>query len=212
MAAGATDPNVDSDATGFKYSVAIPAEFPAGTYFVRFNATNYGYVSDTDYVTDSVAFQAIQIGTATVGKKASGDACTQCHGDHLAAFHDARHGVKFDTDECNSCHDQSGNHAAPLANRVHAIHASSTAGDLYSPTIDGDPAGLRWSEVEYPVSYRSGSGLDNAVPPGATMRCAVCHTSGNTQFQTNVGEVSCMGCHADATGALDHFRQNGGKY
>jgi len=198
-----TDPNVKTDATGFKYQVAIPAGFPSGTYFVRFYATNYGYVSDTNYMTDSNAFQVIQIGTATAQDKVAGDACTNCHGTHTAAFHDARHNVVFDTDQCISCHDLSGNFADPLSNRVHAIHSSSASGDTHNRD---------WTEVEYPVGYRSGSGIRDAVPPGATMRCSVCHTSGNAQFQQNVAEISCMGCHADAPGALDHFRQNGGEY
>jgi hypothetical protein len=43
-------------------------------------------------------------------------------------------------------------------------------------------------------------------------RCSVCHSSGNTQYQANVAQFSCMGCHADNPGAMDHMRQNGGDY
>jgi hypothetical protein len=187
-----TDARILTDATGFRYRLGpVPAGM-TGTYFVRFYAADYGRVSDADYVTDSNAFLTIQIGNATAQNKISGD-CTKCHGTGTAAFHDTRHGVVYDTDECISCHDLSGNHAAPLANRVHAVHSSSVAGDL---------AGADWSHVAYPVRARSGS----------VMRCEVCHSSGNVQFQQNVSDFSCGGCHADNTGALDHFMQNGGQH
>jgi hypothetical protein len=188
-----TDPNVLTDSTGFKYKLQPIPTGMTGTYMVRFYGQNYGRVSDTDYVTSSNGFVKFQIGTATEQKKISGDACVTCHGALPAPFHDARHAVVFDTDECVSCHDLSGNHADALANRVHAVHASSITGDIL---------GVNWSAVEYPVGTRNGDVKD----------CAVCHTSGNTQFQANVAQMPCMGCHADKPGATDHMRQNGGPY
>jgi len=188
-----TDANVLTDSTGFKYKLQPIPTGMKGTYLLRFYAQNYGYKSATDYVTSSNVFTPIQIGTATADKKISGDACVTCHGSLTAPFHDARHAVVFDTDECVSCHDLSGNHADALANRVHAVHAAEIAGDIL---------GISWADVEYPVGAKNG-GVKN---------CAVCHTSGNVQFQANVHEMSCMGCHADNPGAMDHMRQNGGKY
>jgi OmcA/MtrC family decaheme c-type cytochrome len=188
-----TDTNVKTDSAGFKYQLAaIPAGMTPGTYMVRFYAGDYGYKSDTDYVTSSNAFTTIQIGTATAQKKVSGD-CTKCHGTAPAPFHDARHGVVFDTDECISCHDLSGGHAAPLSNRVHAVHSGSVTGDIMN---------ISWAETEYPVGTKN----------GGAQNCAVCHDSTSTQFQQNVSEVSCRGCHADNVGATDHMLQNGGKY
>ena len=97
----------------------------------------------------------------------------------------------FDTDQCVSCHDLSGNHADPLSNSVHAVHSASVQGDLLA---------ISWAEVEYPVGAKSyGVG-----------KCSVCHSSGNVQYQANASETACTGCHADAPGALDHMWQNGG--
>ena len=188
-----TDANVLTDSTGFKYKLQpIPAGM-TGTYMVRFYGQNYGRLSDTDYVTSSNGFAKFQIGTATEDKKVSGDACVTCHGTLPAPFHDARHAVVFDTDECVSCHDLSGNHADSLANRVHAVHAAEVTGDIM---------GISWVDVTYPVGTRNGGVKD----------CAVCHSSGSTQFQATVHEAPCMGCHADNPGAMDHMRQNGGQY
>jgi hypothetical protein len=186
-----TDVNNLTDATGFKYKLQpIPASMK-GTFFVRFYGTNFGYVSDTNYGTDSNAFLTIQVGTATADKKISGNNCVDCHGTGLAPFHDARHGVKFDTDECISCHDQSGNHADPLSNRVHAVHSASLQGDMLA---------IGWTEVKYPVGAKS----------GGVAKCSVCHSSGSTQYLNAPGQTACTGCHADNAGALDHFWQNGG--
>jgi hypothetical protein len=192
-----TDINNLTDATGFKYQLQpIPAGM-TGTFFVRFYGTNYGYVSDTNYGTDSNAFLTIQVGTATAEKKISGSSCVDCHGTGTAPFHDARHGVKFDTDECISCHDQSGNHADPLSNRVHAVHAASVKGDMLA---------IPWAEVKYPVGAKSGF----SATSGGIGNCGVCHDSTNKQYTKNVSETACTGCHADSVGALDHFWQNGG--
>jgi len=200
-----TDTNVQTGATGFKYQLKpIPAlttdrnpgTFVPGTYMIRFYAQNYGYVSDSDYVISSNAFTTIQIGTATADKKTAGD-CTKCHGTGTAPWHDARHSVVVDTDECVSCHDLSGNHADALANRAHSVHSASALGDIMK--IDWSPTG---ENIKYPVG----------TSVGGVRNCGVCHDSGNSTYIDNVAEFSCMGCHADNDAALSHMRQNGGKY
>jgi hypothetical protein len=106
--------------------------------------------------------------------------------------------VVFDTDQCISCHDYSGGHAATIANRVHAVHSANSWGDMsntYGTTTARD-----WSDVTYPSDIA---------------RCNACHSSGNTSFKTTVHEVACLGCHGDdpATGgATNHLLQNGGDY
>jgi hypothetical protein len=196
-AGAVADPNILTDSTGFKYKLnAIPAGL-TGTFFVRFIANNYGYVSDTNYITDSNAMTSFQIGTATVDLKVAGD-CMRCHGTRTAPFHDARHNVQFDTDQCLSCHDQSGNHADAISNRVHAVHSASKLGDILAIDWSAAPNG----PLNYPVGAKNGD----------VRNCSVCHSSGNGQYKVNAVENACMGCHADAPGALDHFRQNGGKF
>lgn len=185
-----TDANVQTSTSGFKYKLQPIPVGMKGTFMVRFDAADYGRISDKNFISTSDAYLTIQIGTATVDKKIAGD-CTKCHGTGTAPFHDARHAVVFNTDECISCHDLSGNHADPLANRVHAVHSSSVTGDLM---------GVDWSEVAYPVGTKN----------GGVQKCAVCHDSGNAQYQSNVASFTCRGCHADNVGALDHMLQNGG--
>jgi cytochrome c1 len=159
---------------------------------------------------ESVAFQTIQIGSATVEKKVSGDICVNCHGAPPITFpgHNARHVVVWDTDQCNACHDYSGNHAAALSNRVHAVHSANTLGDMLNTrsmqttsggfnasTIDVD-----WSDIGYPQNINN---------------CATCHASGNTSYRSVVHEVSCLGCHGDniyTGGSSNHMLQNGGDW
>ncbi|HZW37148.1 MAG: multiheme c-type cytochrome [Deltaproteobacteria bacterium] len=198
MFVSTTDNNVKTDATGFKYQVTVPAGLTAGTYMVRVRMADYGYKSDTDYQMEGVAFQNIQIGSATVTKKVAGDGCVNCHGTGTAPFHDARHVVVFDTDQCISCHDYSGGHAATLSNRVHAVHAENSWGDMNNTY--GTTTARQWDDVTYPSNIA---------------RCSACHSSGNTSFKTTVHEVACLGCHGDdpATGgATNHLLQNGGDY
>jgi hypothetical protein len=206
-----TDAQVTTSTAGFSYKLtAIPAGTTSGTYMVRFIAANYGYKSDTDYKIDSTAFKTIQIGTATAEQKLSGNACVDCHGTGTLGAHDARHSVVFDTDECISCHDKSGNHANPIDNRVHAIHSASLKGDL----LDID-----WTAVTYPqgipapVIYSATTPrVKGQVTSTAAVRCITCHTSTSTKYKTtSVSERACIGCHADKPGAIDHFLQNGGK-
>jgi hypothetical protein len=203
-----TDPQVLTDATGFKYKLsAIPAGV-SGTFMVRFIAQNYGYVSDTNYKIDSTAFQTIQIGTATADPKVSGNACVDCHGAGTLGAHDARHSVIFDTDQCLSCHDRSENHGDTLDNRVHAVHSASK---------NGDALGIDWSSVTYPQGIPSIGGdettgiLSISGNTGAS-RCITCHTTSSTTWKTSgIAKKACIGCHADKQGAKDHMLQMGGK-
>ncbi len=173
------------DATGFHYEVTVPADVTAGTYMVRTIFADYGYNSATDYQIDSIGFSTLQIGTATVEKKVAGDACVDCHGTGFAPFHNARHSVVFDTDECLSCHDQSGNYADMLANRIHAIHAASKTGDSHARD---------WTAVTYPQKVLS---------------CESCHNSGKTTYLSVILGTACAGCHADDQATMSHMEQNG---
>ena len=196
MFVSTTDNNVATDNTAFKYKVTIPSGLTTGTYMVRTRFGDYSRVNDNNYVVESIAFRNIQIGDNVVTKKVAGDACYDCHGTGSAPFHDARHIVVFNTDECVSCHDYSGGHAAVLANRVHAVHAASKTGDY----VIGAATPIDWSDVTYPL----GLGW-----PGGIGRCDICHTSGNTSYRSNVKAISCLGCHGDRPGADAHLLQNG---
>jgi len=169
------DPRVETDATGFMYRLlAIPAGMEAGTYMVRVRIGDYSRVGTDDYVIESLAFTTIQIGTADVEPKVSGDACIDCHGTGTAEFHDERHAVVFDTDECLACHDKSGNYADYIGNRVHAVHRATITGDLHT--------GRDWSEVTFPRPANN---------------CTTCHT--NLEADTPVWRtpfmLACGGCH-----------------
>jgi hypothetical protein len=214
---GGTDPLVTTDNSGFGYQLLpIPADIQAGTYMVRVRMGDYGRVTDSDYRIESTAFQNIQIGTATVEDKVAGDACVNCHGTGTAPFHDARHAVVFDTDQCLSCHDQSGNFAIPIANRVHAVHSANPEGDIYVLN-GGSPSSRDWSDITYPQNILSpvtGHTEDDGLP-----RCVGCHTSGDVTYKTLPYMMPCVGCHANAvnpingaSGDIDHMRQNGGPF
>jgi hypothetical protein len=192
---GGTDPQVTTDQNGFSYHLLpIPSGMTSGTYMVRVRIGDYGRVGTGNYHIESTAFTNIQIGTATVSPKVAGDACVNCHGTGTAPFHDERHAVVFDTDQCLACHDQSGNFAIPIADRVHAIHSANSAGDLFN--IDGS-GGRDWSDVTYPQDIS---------------RCVTCHNSGDTTYKTNPFMMPCAGCHVGIDGVLDHMRQNGGPF
>ncbi len=119
----------------------------------------------------------------------------------------------FDTDQCISCHDYSGNHASALSNRVHAVHSANTLGDMLntqkmqttaggfnSLTAATNPLDVDWSGVTYPQSISN---------------CATCHTSGNTSYRSVTHEVACLGCHGDniyTGGASNHMLQSGGDW
>ncbi|MGB2689050.1 MAG: hypothetical protein WBC36_08715, partial [Desulfobacterales bacterium] len=99
-----TDPQVKTDSFGFRYQLLpIPADLDPGTYLVRVVFADYGRVGSGNYQIDSTAWTTIQIGTATVEPKVSGDACVNCHSSGTAPFHDERHSVPFDTDQCLAC-------------------------------------------------------------------------------------------------------------
>ena len=195
MFTGGTDPLVMTDATGFRYQLMpIPAGMEPGTYIVRVRIGDYGRVGTGDYDTESIALATIQIGTATEELKVAGDACVGCHNTGNFMSHNERHAATFNTDNCLSCHDQSGNYAVPIANRLHALHSANTDGDIY--TIEG---GLRdHSAVTFP-----------SLP----LRCTTCHTSGNGTYLTNPFMMPCAGCHVqEGNGALGHMQSSGGPY
>jgi hypothetical protein len=204
-----TDPQLRTDATGFKYQLLpIPADMAPGTYMVRVRIGDYGRVGAGNYVIESLAFTNIQIGTATVEPKLSGDACVECHGTGYFSPHNERHAVVFNVDECLSCHDYSGNHADPISNRTHAIHGATGSGDLAGPNSDPPEPSTDWSHVTFPQRANN---------------CTICHT--NPDAETPVWEspdaVACAGCHGgDPTAAAfpleaaaaSHMVQNGGDF
>jgi hypothetical protein len=225
---GGTDPRVTTDATGFGYHLLpIPADMKPGTYMVRVAVADYGRVGSGNYHIDSTAFMNIQIGTATVEPKVAGDACINCHGLGTAPFHDERHSVFFDTDQCLACHHDTGHeigervHGVPIANRVHAVHSANAEGDIYNyhvhegedvvPTRD-------WRDVTFPREIQN---------------CNTCHNSQweyDEKITTFMGTyktypymMPCSGCHVGASNdvqgdlpftpnTLDHMRQNGGPW
>jgi len=213
---GGTDPQVattTANGGAFVYKLTkIPTigtgagQMAAGTYMVRFYAADYGYVTDSNFRVSSNAFQTIQIGTANVEPKIDGDACSRCHGTGNLPGHNMRHAVQFNSDECVSCHDLSGNYATPLANRVHSVHAASKLGDLFgidwtTTTSLQLASGAKAGPVTYPVGDGNG-GIRN---------CAVCHTTNNPAFTANIASFSCRGCHADKPAELSHIQQSGGQ-
>lgn len=191
---GSTNTNITTDATGFRYRWVVPSGLEPGTYMVRFRAGDYSRVDDSDYRIESTAFQTYQIGTATETLKIDGNGCMKCHGTGTAPFHDARHSVVFDTDECVACHDLSGGYADFIGNRVHAIHKANSDGDLTN--IDR-PGSRDWSHVTFPQDPK---------------RCVTCHNSGNTSYATKQYAIPCYGCHGDGLlgPARAHMLQSGG--
>jgi OmcA/MtrC family decaheme c-type cytochrome len=180
-----------NDESGFHFQLdEITDDLAPGTYMVRFEGGDYGAIAGDDYVTMSTALINFQIGTATEEAKVAGD-CTGCHGDnrmHLQGAHP--HNAAFNTDECLACHDFSGGYAAPLVNRVHAVHSASGLGADVKSTKD-------WSEITYPQDVE---------------HCQTCHSSTSTAFKDvpNGYALACVGCHGDVEGARDHIAQNGG--
>ncbi|WP_020675262.1 multiheme c-type cytochrome [Geopsychrobacter electrodiphilus] len=191
-----TDANVTVDATDLKYTLqAIPSTLEAGTYMAmvyvtdpssRNIPTSYG-----GYNLDGWQLINFQVGTATVQPRVAGDGCNKCH--DLNDWTSTAHRAYFGTDGCLACHDQSGNHADTIANRVHAVH---------SATLNGDLNNRDWTEITY---------------PSALTNCAVCHNSTSKNYMATSDTVQpsqwakpCIGCHGDVPGAKDHMIQNGG--
>jgi hypothetical protein len=185
------DALVTTDATGYKYQLLpIPADFPAGTYMVRFEGLDIGVNDANDnnqiepalgeyYQTASTAVITFQVGTDVVDAKVSGDACTNCHGDtimHLEGAHP--HHQPFDTDGCLGCHDLSENYGNYIGNRAHAVHSASATGDAH-PT-GGPPR--NWSHVTFPRPANN---------------CRTCHTNSAAAVPVwrDPNEVACGGCH-----------------
>jgi OmcA/MtrC family decaheme c-type cytochrome len=198
ISAAAGDAQVLTDATGFKYQLqAIPDGMEAGTYMVMAYATDLTDCSGvyrSSVCIDGWVLENIQIGSATETPKVAGD-CSGCH--DAADWTTFYHRSYFGTDGCIACHDNSGNHADPIANRVHAVHAASATGDLLGADWSGaDP------ELEAPTFPRN------------AYACEACHTSGNESYLgAPTGDfgwaVPCIGCHGDTDGASDHMNQNG---
>ncbi|MGK2907699.1 MAG: multiheme c-type cytochrome [Desulfuromonadales bacterium] len=195
----ATDANVLTDADGFKYQLLeITEDMAAGTYMVQTNidysvtgdrTTDGRHIGPRLYPLDGWQLVTFQVGTATEELKVAGE-CTGCHDQRN--FSTFAHRSYFGTDGCLACHDQSGNHADPLSNRTHAVHAASVTGDL----LDRD-----WSEITFPRNLNAS--------------CAACHNSGsNTHRENPVGSwgYACIGCHGDTEGAFDHMLQNGAPF
>lgn len=185
---GGTDPQVITDATGFKYQLDA-IDLPNGTYIVRFEGGDFGWDS-TQYQTSSNAIITFQVGTDTLEDKVAGDNCVSCHGDtrmHTQGAHP--HNATFDTDECSSCHDYSGNYGTSLEIRVHAVHAAADLG--------ADGHSREWTHITFPQDIYS---------------CDACHTSGNTSFNETIYGAVCMSCHAESTLSTDHILQQGGDY
>ena len=208
--ANSTDPQVTTDSSGFGYRLLpIPADMKAGTYMVRVRIGDYGRVGTGNYQIESTAFTNIQIGTATVEDKVAGNNCIDCHGTGTAPFHDERHAVVFDTDQCLACHDQSGNFAIPIANRVHAVHSANPSGDIYNIEAGSISSSRDWSDVTYPQNLAQVDASGN--PLYYDPRCVGCHSSGDDTYKTLPYMMPCVACHT-WDGDIDHMRQNGGPF
>jgi len=204
---GGIDPRVTTDSSGFSYQLfPIPNDMVPGTYMVRVRIADYGRLRTDDYVIESVAFTTIQIGTDVKEDKVAGDDCTNCHGTETVPFHVETHAVAFNTDECLACHDQSGNFAIPIANRVHAIHSANPEGDIYNINTGSVADSRDWFHITYPQKIDS---------------CVTCHNSGNDSYKTLPYMMPCAGCHVGEAGDQDipfepvviiHMRQYGGPY
>jgi hypothetical protein len=151
--------------------------------------TDGRHIGPRFYPLDGWELVNFQVKTATEELKVAGE-CTSCH--EQRNFSTFAHRSYFGTDGCLACHDQSGNHADPLTNRVHAVHAASVTGDL----LNRD-----WSEITFPRNLNAS--------------CAACHNSGNDSHRMNPGGTwgfACIGCHGDRPGAFDHMQQMGAPF
>jgi len=191
IGAAAGDPQVLTDADGFKYqTLAIPADLAPGTYMVLAYATDLDDCSGAVYRGNTCiwgwSMTTFQIGTATESLMVAGDCTQNCHVDN--DWGSMFHRSYFGTDGCIACHDQSGNTADQLSNRVHAVHSASMTGDLVQE--------VSWAEITFPQNTDS---------------CEACHNSGDDSYITEPVQwaAPCIGCHADSDGAYDHVIQNG---
>ncbi len=207
VSAQASDPNNLTDASGFKYQLLeVTEDMANGTYMVQTNidfsatgdrTTDGRHIGPRYYPLDGWELVNFQVGTATVSPKQAGE-CTSCH--QQKNFSTYAHRSYFGTDGCLACHDQSGNHADPLTNRVHAVHAANTEGDLTN--VPGEPPSRVWDEITFPRNLNAS--------------CAACHNSGNDSYRKNPEGswgFACVGCHGGVTeGAYDHMLQNGAPF
>jgi hypothetical protein len=194
-----TDAQVATDADGFKYQLfAIPADLADGTYMAMAYVTTDladcpGAIYRNSVCIDGWTLTTFQVGTATEELRVAGDCTQNCHVDN--DWGSMYHRSYFGTDGCIACHDQSGNHADPIANRVHAVHAACPECDLLNDPTDPVP----WDEVTFPQVIGS---------------CDACHTSGDDSYVTLPAAwgAACIGCHGSTPGAYDHMLQNGAPF
>ncbi len=195
MFVGADD-QVETDADGFKYQLlAIPAGMASGTYMIqaRISHDDSRTTGSRSYPIDGWSLTTFQVGTATEEDKVAGDGCANCHeydavADRYPDWGTMNHRSYFGTDGCLACHDQSGNHANPIANRVHALHSAQAE----------DYLGKDFSDVTYPQDIEN---------------CVTCHTEGDSYVtEPAAWGIACLGCHADKSGARDHMMQNGAPF
>jgi len=191
-----SDPQVRTDADGFKYQLfAIPDDLADGTYMAMAYVTTDladcpGGIYRNSVCIDGWTLTTFQVGTATEELRVAGDCTQNCHVDN--DWGSMFHRSYFGTDGCIACHDQSGNHADPIANRVHAVHAACPDCDLLGPVAE-------WADVTFPQDIGS---------------CDACHTSGADSFVTLPAAwgAACIGCHGATPGAYDHMLQNGAPF
>lgn len=187
-----TDPLTVTDAAGFKYqTMAVTADLTPGTYMIMAriglaDGTRVWALKNFNINTTTTDETLKVAGGGTRDLASATGGCESCH--YLADYASTAHRAYFGTDGCLACHDQSGNRADPIVNRVHAVHSASALGDLI----------LReWTEITYPQ---------------AVSHCQACHTSGNDSFETNPLGIACVGCHGDTPLAKDHMVQNGANF
>lgn len=207
ISAAADDAQVMTDASGFKYQLLeVTADMAAGTYMIQTNidysltgdrTTDGRHIGPRFYPLDGWQLKTFQVKTATEETKIAGG-CENCHDQRN--FSTMAHRGYFGSDGCVACHDQSGNHADPLTNRVHAVHAASTAGDLTN--VPGQTPSRVWDEI--------------AFPRDLNISCDACHEGGpDSSYATEPKgsfAFACIGCHGDTTGAREHMEQNGAPF
>ena len=213
LASGAiVDPKATFSAANITYQLDSVDDLIAagrnGTYNVRLEFSDYGRISDTDYIAPSFGRAVIQVGTATEEKLVA-DSCNRCHrdgNDKGLAKDPARHNVtlnNFAADNCGSCHDYqtdtgapadgwSGwNGAKPLSRRLHGLHNSAGLTDRKTTIgYSGIGSHPNWDHVTIPTDVRN---------------CEVCHSSNTSgSWKSNPNRVACAGCH-DSEAAKSHY-------
>ena len=206
ITAQADDPLVMTDASGFKYQLLeIAEDMDDGTYLIQSKidfseigdrTTDGRHIGPRYYPLDGWQLVTFQVGEAEEEDKVAGE-CTGCH--EQRNFSTYAHRSYFGTDGCLACHDQSGNHADPLTNRVHAVHAANTEGDLTN--VPGEDPSRVWDEITFPRTLNQS--------------CDACHNSGNNGYRAEPNGswgFACYGCHAGQDGIREHMEQSGAPF